>query len=150
MEDQRRRRGNSSRPTATPRADGEEGRGRRRLGGSSFSRRRGRTRLRRQAGRSVFPASAPLCSLISPRSSLCWADTATDTYPKLSFKAHYGPVCRYVMDTYPRHIPGVSVSDTYWIRDTWSPGRIGVVEAKPNKFDKQVHNTHRFTKGKYK
>jgi len=22
--------------------------------------------------------------------------------------------------------------------------------AKPNKFDKQVHNTHRFTKGKYK
>ena len=63
MEDQKRRRGNSSPPAAAPRADGEQGRGRRSLGGSSFYRRRGRTRSRGRAGRSVFPASAPLSAL---------------------------------------------------------------------------------------
>ena len=43
------------------------------------------------------------------------SDTATDTYPNLSFKAHCGPVRRYAMDTYPRRIRIRYVSDTGYV-----------------------------------
>ena len=100
MEDQRRR-GNSSPPAAAPRADGK--RGRWRLGSSSFSRRRGRTRplWRRRAG-SVLPASS---HLLSDFSTLLSAGPIRQQIriENLSFKAHCDPVRRYAMDTYPQY-----------------------------------------------
>ena len=64
----------------------------------------------RRRGNNSPPAAAPRADG-GPEE----ADTAIDTYPKLSFKAHCSPVRQYAMDTYPRRIRIRYVSDTGYV-----------------------------------